>query len=1238
MDVLYVSGEKSPFLVGRDPSCDLVLDDAHVSRRHLRFTSIRSDVASVEILGTNGAFVGDERVNKGQKTWLRAGDGITVGRYLIVWSGCAESLERTFVRGMVKLPEPDLTPIEIEGPPQRKVPEKPSVMIAAGPALTMAIPILLGAGRSVAVLSSVFAAVWAAVNVLGRVSRQKTEEKRRRNTYIAYLEECEDNIRDRINGLIRSLNRRYPYIEGYFKNGGDAFILWNSRADNGVLSVRIGRGITDNPIMISIPKDRFAQVDDSLKEMPSVIRKRYEKIKNAPVIVTLTSGTLTGFVLSGGRDRRILASVILQLASEYSPEDISISLKLEHEMMRYYMWTAILPHCRRNEVTAQNVAASVLITDDDRTAYEHISDSAVILVRYGPEDIPAGMIQVLNDPALKDGIRYDKVPRKLCFSYASALSRLYGVRYEGGIPDRVPLGQLLAGDHTIAENYRNCDIATHFDAPIGIGPDGKKIILDLHEKAAGPHGLIAGTTGSGKSELLTTLILSFSARYPADKLAFFLIDYKGGGMSNLFSELPHVLGNISNLSASESRRSMISLKSENIKRQKLFAGAGVNNINDYTRLYDEGRVSVPLPHVLVIVDEFAELKKEEPDFMDRLISISQVGRSLGIHLILATQKPSGVVDDKIRSNTRFRIALRLVDSSDSMDMLHRPDAAAIRECGRAYLQVGNDEVFECFQSGYAMCPADDRDERPHIYRDLLLDEEIDTGYCEKTCYGVNPETWFDRIIKEIICADKELAIAKPAKLWLPMLPGIIEDDTAAAVFDNPYEQTYERLVADIRKMGHIWITGRSGSGKSEFMYTLLDRIADGACVYIIDHGGGVQKDLSIRNSCGGYISDDRPDEIIRMTGFICEELAKRRRNRDKGYTPCVLALDNYTEIIAAADPEVYDHLMRILAVGKGADVLVVATSVSLPPAAVAKFIDTGFFLGNGNTYAVADFLKSPAREIPSVPDIPGRGVGAFGGRILEFQAVRSSKYNGKAPPDSIVAVKYPHIPDRPELDDLLTDALTWHLQANDHTGISALPIGYELKTGKLFGIPLDIRCVLIGGKPYCGRHTLLFNISVTAAAYGIDCVNASSYEELISILKGPSARKIITTESITDILDGFYGETRSRDEEDELAAFFENPLSRLNRADGNRIIIGIVDNETAMRHSGRKIYDAMTKHMFAISFGGCLDENRIFDFSYLPFTTQQKSHKRGTATIQKYDEKTFYGDIICPELINVDNS
>lgn len=264
--------------------------------------------------------------------------------------------------------------------------------------------------------------------------------------------------------------------------------------------------------------------------------------------------------------------------------------------------------------------------------------------------------------------------------------------------------------------------------------------------------LLLGATGSGKTylacalgmaavrnflsvryvrlpELLTELAIARSSgnyrkviqqyKKPAYDVGFVIIDFKGGGMANQFKDLPHMMGAITNIDGREINRSLLSIKAELVKRQSLFAQAGVNHINDYIKLFKKGAVEQPLPHLIIIVDEFAELKAEFPDFMKELISAARIGRTLGVHLILATQKPAGVVDAQIWSNSKFKLCLKVQTKEDSNEVIKTPLAAEIVEPGRAYFQVGNNEIFELFQSAYSgVKVTDDGDDKSKICASL----------------------------------------------------------------------------------------------------------------------------------------------------------------------------------------------------------------------------------------------------------------------------------------------------------------------------------------------------------------------------------------------------------------------------------------------------------------------------------------------------------------------------------------
>ncbi|MCR5301825.1 MAG: FHA domain-containing protein [Lachnospiraceae bacterium] len=1249
MSVLYVFGEWSSFIVGRDPKADLVLEDSFVSRNHLRLSCVTADVAAIEVLGGNGAVIRGIKAGSGYRGYIRAGDCIMIGNRAIVWLG-GDSGHKPIICPVQRRPLSVPDPVEIENPPPRKIPEKPSVMLAAGPALTMAVPILLGAGRTIAVLSSVFAAVWAVANVTNRIRKGRSEEKRRRNTYLAYLEECEETIIKRSEDAAKALYEMYPCVGKYLSGGANALLLWSVKDDRDCpLTIRAGRGLIKSPVDIQIPKERFAGVDDSLKDLPGMLKKKYESLKNAPVLVNIAAGAVMGFNLFDERNCRVLAAVIMQAAVSYSPDELKIMMDLRRDIGFYYMWVLWLPHYVRPDELEEGVRC-ILITDDAAKAFGSASSgTSAFLVGRSFDTFPAG-VEIVNKERDRSSVRFDTLARELCFSYAGQLSQLWGCRRDDdriaalvsfkALIDDIPsysdpdrLIELLT--EKITGNYKTSDITGRIAAPIGLGAGDRKVFLDLHEKAMGPHGLIAGTTGSGKSELLTTLILSFAMNYPADKLGFFLVDYKGGGMSNLFEGLPHLMGNISNLTKAESGRAMTALKSENIRRQKIFNEYGVNNINDYTHLYDKGIAPAPLPHVLIIVDEFAELRKEEPEFMDRLISISQVGRSLGMHLILATQKPAGVVDDKIRGNSRFRIALRLVDRSDSVDMLQRPDAAAIRECGRACLQVGNDEIFECFQSAYAMGSISSSAAKPGIYEDFFLDKEIFTDDDERVKPAREDErTWYEVIFNAIREADEKMDVKKPQKLWLPPLPDTISDDRATVVFDNPYMQRYERFIYEPKVCGHILITGRSASGKSELLHTIISRTGGRTAVYVIDLGGGRLREFSSYKCCGGYIGDEGGADIERMTGFLTEELTRRRvllqKNEDATEPAVLLVLDNLTEIRKGASAEANEYITRILTFGRSTGIYVAATALTCG-IREEKFFDMQLILGNEDIYAVASSLRVPARDIPQIKDIPGRGVGVADGVSLEFQAVVTNE-RILPPKDEIEAEKYPFVPKDPSLEDFLKRAVC-------SVPPPSVPVGYEIKSGKIYTLPIDrINIFLICGKPFSGRHTLLFNISITAARYGIKCIRADSYEALISVCRSARELTIVTVEDLAGTIESFYEGQFSRREEDELISVLENPPLPKSSSQTGAVVAAIMENDARTRLSGRRVFDAVIRHPYGLSLGGCLDENRILDYSYLPYSIMQKSQSRGIATVIRFDEKTFSGDIKVPLRMNVYNS
>lgn len=446
--------------------------------------------------------------------------------------------------------------------------------------------------------------------------------------------------------------------------------------------------------------------------------------------------------------------------------------------------------------------------------------------------------------------------------------------------------------------------------PLGLRGKDDIVYLNLHEKAHGPHGLVAGTTGSGKSEIVQSYILSLAVNFHPYDVAFLLIDYKGGGMANLFRNLPHLLGSITNLDGAQSMRALISINAELKRRQRLFSENNVNHINQYQKLYKNGDVSEPMPHLFLISDEFAELKSEQPEFMKELVSTARIGRSLGIHLILATQKPSGVVNDQIWSNSKFKLALKVADKADSMEMLKTPDAAEITQAGRAYLQVGNNEIYELFQSAWSgadYLPEKEEqqieDHTIYLVNDLgqyeILSEDLSGLENAEDVKQIPTE--LDAIIDGIHDVVERENITPLPRPWLPPLQERIASSTlhdvtfkdewltekqplepVLGVVDVPSMQAQETLRLNLTQEGHMIVFSSPGYGKSTFMQTVVMDLArvhnpERLNVYLLDFGTNGLLPLKKLPHVADTMGIDEEEKIEKFAKRIHAELKRRKK-------------------------------------------------------------------------------------------------------------------------------------------------------------------------------------------------------------------------------------------------------------------------------------------------------------------------------------------------------------------------
>ena len=676
--------------------------------------------------------------------------------------------------------------VKIEAPPAPQPFAEQPLFMVIGPALTMALPMLIGSSMAVvgagsnsafmytgivtAVLSALIGAMWALINLRYSREQSKKAETRRFAAYSDYLVRTTDKIRRQYEHNTAVLRQMYPAAPQCIAQGGEH--LWERNINHpDFLCYRLGLGDQPFQVDIKIPSERFDLVEDSLKGKPAMIKENFQTLHDVPVCIDLREERIVGLV--GGPDlagaREILYTLVAQIAAQNCYTDVKLAFSYHEDQgddVNNWAFCRWLPHVwsegRKVRYVATNKSEasdmfyelmSVLRlrgeqdhTDPNKPPLKPwyilvIEDSAILenepiakflldakhdygittlLLADRAEDLPnacecvianaGGVFTMYHTRESKEEagtIRPELVDREKLERFARSLANIEVNEIEigGEIPNAVTFfdmhGVERVEEFHVEERWKHSRTYENMRALIGLKSGNQPCYLDVHEKYHGPHGLVAGTTGSGKSETLQTYILSLALNFSPYDVGLFIIDYKGGGMANLFRGLPHMLGQISNLSGSQVHRAMVSIKSENLRRQRIFNENGVNNINLYTALYKNGEATVPVPHLFIIIDEFAELKREQPDFMRELISVAQVGRSLGVHLILATQKPSGTVDENIWSNSKFRLCLRVQDRQDSMDMLHKPDAAYLTQAGRGFLQVGSDEVYEQFQSGWS---------------------------------------------------------------------------------------------------------------------------------------------------------------------------------------------------------------------------------------------------------------------------------------------------------------------------------------------------------------------------------------------------------------------------------------------------------------------------------------------------------------------------------------------------------
>jgi len=940
--------------------------------------------------------------------------------------------------------------------------------------------------------------------------------------------------------------------------------FWDKRIEqNDFLEVRIGQGNELMDVKVNYPDEGFTVEEDELRKKADALVEEFKYIPNVPIGYSLFKSKLTALMGEKNKCYGMIHNIILQLITFYSYEDIKIVVFTNNLNEDKWEYVKYLNHCLSNDkgirFFSSNMDSAKHLTDYLNMEFQNriqltkdgasffkpyyilISDDysqikrhnfikilteldinlgySLIILENQMNQLPSKCNNFINLGPSTSGILrnsfeaqetvtfYDEINYNIdMMSVARRLSNI-PIEFEMGnkqLPDSITFLEMekvgKVEQLNIMNRWDSNDSTTSLKAEVGVDEEGNLMYLDLHEKFHGPHGLIAGMTGSGKSEFIITYILSMAINYSPDDVAFILIDYKGGGLAFAFENkttgisLPHLAGTITNLDKAEMDRTLVSIDSEIKRRQKVFndardrLGESTIDIYKYQRFFKEGKLNEPVPHLFIICDEFAELKSQQPDFMDNLISVARIGRSLGVHLILATQKPSGVVNDQIWSNTKFRVCLKVQDASDSKEMLKRPEAASLKQTGRFYLQVGYDEYFALGQSGW--CGAKYYPSEKIIKNvDKSVNFIDDTGNIIKSIQAGNnikieaQGEQLAAIMKNIIEVSK-ISNKKVKRLWLNNIDPIIlvdnlekkhsfvakQFDIKAIIgeYDAPEKQEQGLLVYSVKKNGNTVIFGNDEIERENLLNTVIYSICKWHTtkeinIYAVDYGSEQLRIFSDFPQVGGIAFMGEDEKIKNLFKLIVEEVKKRKKllipyggsldsynSKNEVKLPQILfVLNNYEGIL-----EIYNNIYEdISSIGRDCERYGITMLLTCnTPSTLGRKVGQCF----NNKYALhltdpADYFavfnmksKIKLREILGRGLVNNEGIHEFqtasivdeGKSINDYIEEVAKKLKER---DSELAPPIPSLPDRVTLD----------LIENDITTIQKVPIGISKDTLKI---------------------------------------------------------------------------------------------------------------------------------------------------------------------------------------------
>lgn len=973
---LSLTSERS--IVGRDDHCDLSLDDVAVSQRHVAVW-YDGQHGYVEDLGSrNGTYVGGQRLSPDEPACLELEAAVRLGSSELVLRRPAP-LARVVPRPDGRLVvhrsprSPDLAvPVEI------RLPEPPSPPTPVRlPVLVSVAPVVLGLLLALLLNQWQFLAFTALSPVMiggQAISDRWASRRTHRSAMAGYRREFEA-ARDRIAAARTAEQvRRRAAVPDLAELASAAVqrtaALWQRAADDvDALTLRLGCGKPESQVTVA------GQAPDVALEIPVTVRLR----EIAALGITGPTAAVTG----------LARSLLIQAATLHGPGQCRIVVVApgRDEEWRWVRW---LPHT----LPGSGEDCAALLAVDERQAGARLAElgrtdrpamptlllvdataapgagllshalelvggraSTVWLARQ-PDELPAecrtlAAVDTAPTPILTmtgagttvGAIRPDLLSRPLAETAARALSPLRDGSLDAAaaLPKVVPWADLIGieladAERAVANLTRAWLAGPSTVVPLGLGLNGE-VVTDL--AADGPHALVAGTTGSGKSGLLLTLVAGLAARNRPEHLALLLIDFKGGAAFGGCERLPHTVGVVTDLDPASTARALVSLDAELRRRERVLAAAGAVDLDGYAAAARRTGATVPAPpRLVIIVDEFATLADELPEFITGLVGIAQRGRSLGVHLVLATQRPEGIVSADIRANTGLRICLAVTRQADSRDVIDGPQAAAIDSGlpGRCYLRAGPGPLtlLQTAQlNGSSVAEGGQR---------IQLSPSSQLGRPRRPTDSPDAaHTDLERLVDVAVETSRRLGCVDPVAPWLPPLPDTLTTSTLPTVppgrlawglVDLPADQRQAALELDLTEGRTRLIVGSARAGRTTALRSLVLTAAaalppDRLHLWLVDAGDGLASLDELPHS-GGVVPAYDVDRLERLLRWLTAEVGRRRRRGWAGLPLLLLGVDGWEPILAQAGDvaggALADLLLRLAADGPAAGLHLVVTA------------------------------------------------------------------------------------------------------------------------------------------------------------------------------------------------------------------------------------------------------------------------------------------------------------------------